>query len=263
MRIRAVVALAMLLVPGVSRAQHFPRPRIGRDPAWPAPLPGRTPEPIARALAYRRLRFSIESYPLVSHVQSRGLTSDGRGAAWTMFGGGTHSEYRATRFVSATMDLTSSFLGSPVRVQTAELGVRLRAERSERRVYPFVDARVGYVSAFNANLGTIVDAPYGYPTPRAAYGVRYSRGFGGIAGAGAEYTLTPSISVTTAASVMRSRLTAHDVDPGQTGIPNFGMTSYRYTLGIRYNPLWQVKPSSHERRRGKPSLAGRREATRL
>lgn len=242
MRIRAVVALAMLLLPGVSSAQHFPRPRIGPDPARPAPLPGRTPEPIARALAYRRLRLSIESYPLVSYVQSQGLSADGRGTAWTMIGGGTRAEYRATRFVSATMDLTSSFLGSPVRVQTAELGVRLRAERSERRLYPFVDARVGYVSAFNASLGTISDAPYGYPTPRGAYGVRYSRGFGGIAGAGVEYTLTRTISLTTAASVMRSRLTAHDIEPGQAGMPNFGMTSYRYTLGIKYNPVRLFTP---------------------
>ena len=242
MRIRAVVALAMLLLPGVSSAQHFPRPRIGPDPARPAPLPGRTPEPIARALAYRRLRLSIESYPLVSYVQSQGLSADGRGTAWTMIGGGTRAEYRATRFVSATMDLTSSFLGSPVRVQTAELGVRLRAERSERRLYPFVDARVGYVSAFNAGLGTFNDAPNGYPTPQGAYGVRYSRGFGGIAGAGVEYTLTRTISLTTAASVMRSRLTAHDIEPGQAGMPNFGMTSYRYTLGIKYNPVRLFTP---------------------
>ena len=242
MRVRAVIAFAMLLLPGVSSAQRFPRPRIGPGPARPAPLPDRQPEPIARALAYRRLRLSVESYPLVSHVQSQGLSADGRGAAWTMFGGGTRAEYRATRFVSATMDLTSSFLGSPVLVHTAELGVRLRAERSERRMYPFVDARVGYVAAFNAGLGTFSDAPYGYPTPQGAYGVRYSRGFGGIAGAGVEYTLTRTISLTSAASVMRSRLTAHDIGPGQAGMPNFGMTSYRYTLGIKYNPVRLFTP---------------------
>lgn len=242
MRIRAVVALATLLLPGVSSAQRFPRPRIGPDPARPRPLPGRTPEPIARALAYRRLRLSVESYPLVSYVQSQGLSVDGRGAAWTTFGGGTRAEYRITRFASATMDLTSSFLVSPVSVHTAELGVRLRAERSERRLYPFVDARVGYVAAFNAGLGTISDAPYGYPTPRGAYGVRYSSGFGGIAGAGAEYTLTRTISLTTAASAMRSRLTAHDFESSQIGMPNFGMTSYRYTLGLKYNPVRLFTP---------------------
>ncbi len=242
MRVRAALALAMLLLPVVSGAQHFPRPRIGPDPARPAPLPGRTPEPIARALAYRRLRLSIESYPLVSYVQSQGLSTDGRGTAWTMFGGGTRAEYRVTRFVSATMDVTSSFRASPIFVQTAELGVRLRSERSERRLYPFVDARAGYVSAFNAGLGSISDVPYGYPTPQGAYGVRYSRGFGAIAGAGAEYTLTRTISLTTAASVMRSRLTSHDIVSGQTGTPNFGMTSYRYTLGIKYNPVRMFTP---------------------
>lgn len=246
MRVRAVVAIALLLLPAELSAQRFPVPRTGRDPARPAPLP-RQPEPIAREMAYRRLPISVESYPLISYVQSPGFAADGGVSAWTAFGAGTRAEYRVTRFVAATLDLTSSFLGSPVRMETAELGTRLRAERSERRAYPFVDVRVGYVSAYDRSLGSIVDDPFGYPRPQVASGARYSRGFGGVAGVGMEYTLTRTFSLTTAASVMRSRLTSHDFRGAQPVNPSFAMTSYRYTLGVRYNPVRLVMPAGSER----------------
>lgn len=249
MRVRTLVVIASLLLPAVSDAQRrvLP-PRIGgtQDPARPTPLPGRQPEPIARELAYRRLRVSVESYPMVSYVQSPGLTSDGRGAAWTMFGAGTRAEYRVSRHVSATLDLTSSFLGSPMRIETAELGTRLRPERSERRAYPFVDLRVGYVSAYDGSLGSVIDDPYAFPG-RYAYGSRYSRGFGAVAGVGMEYDLTRTLSLTTAASAMRSRLTSQDFQDASRMSTGFGMTSYRYTLGLKYNWVRLSSPPGRDR----------------
>jgi hypothetical protein len=239
MRIRVVVAIVALLLPAASSAQRLPVPRTGHDPARPVPLP-RQPESIARQLAYKRLRLSVETYPLISYIQSPGLAYDGRASAWTAFGAGTRAEYRLTRFVSATMDLTSSFLGSPVHMETAEIGTRLRPERSERRAYPFVDLRVGYVSAFDSGLGSF-DA-YGFPTPQNGSGVRYSRGFGGVAGMGMEYALTQTFSLTTAGSVMRSHLTSHDFQSAQSFADGFAMTSYRYTVGIKYNPVRLVMP---------------------
>ncbi|HET9012697.1 MAG TPA: hypothetical protein VFN38_12820 [Gemmatimonadaceae bacterium] len=246
MRIRAVVAI-LLLLPAPLSAQRFPVPRTGRDPARPVPLP-RQPEPIARELAYRRLRLSVESYPLISYVQSPGLAADGRTSAWTTFGAGTRAEYRLTRHASATLDLTSSLVGSPLIVQTAELGTRLRPERTERRVYPFADLRVGFVSAYDRSLGPILYDAAGFPTPQSAYGIRYSNGFGGVAGAGMEYALTRTFSLTTGASVMVSRLTSHDFRGSQTVDPGFAMTSYRLTIGVRYNPVRLVMPSGGDRR---------------
>ena len=128
-------------------------------------------------------------------------------------------------------------------VQTAELGARVRPERSERRLYPFVDARVGYVSAFRGGLGDFVEENLGYPVPRGVYGASYSRGFGGVVGAGAEYALTRTFSLTTAGSFMQTRLTAHDFTGAQAADPNFGMSSFRYTIGIRYNPIRIVSTS--------------------
>jgi hypothetical protein len=54
--------------------------------------------------------------------------------------------------------------------------------------------------------------------------------------------------MTTAASVMRSRMSVHDFRIDQTALPSLAMTSYRYTLGIRYNPVRLVMPSGNEQR---------------
>lgn len=236
MRVRAVLAIVSLLLPASLSAQRFPlpgtsRPRLGR-PAFPP----KQPEPIARALAYRRWRLSVETSPLISYVQSPGFTNDGRVSSWTAFGAGTRAEYRLTRLASATLDLTSSFLGAPVLVQTVELGTWLHLERSERRVDPFIDLRVGYVSASNRELGPIVDQPFGFPAASAGYGFLYSKGFGGVVGTGVEFGITRTLSLTTGASVMRSRLTTRDFQRTPTVNCSDAMTSYRYTVGIRYNP---------------------------
>lgn len=242
MRGRVAVALGVLLLPAVSSAQRMPLPRIGgRGPAQPVPLSPQPPE-IARAIAYRRLNLSVESYPMISYFQSPGLMGDGRPSGWTAFGAGTRASYRLTPNVAATMDLTSSFLGSPIQVQTAEIGTRLGPERSERRIYPFVDIRAGYVAAYNTSLGTFTDSPFGYPTPSGIYGVRYSRGFGGAAGAGMEYALTQSLSLTSTASVLRSRLSSQDFAGSPDASASFALTSYRYILGIRYNPVRMFVP---------------------
>ena len=242
MRGRAVVAFVLLVLPGTSIAQRVPRPVIGgRGPAEPAPLP-RQPEPIARAQAYQRVRLSVEAYPLISYVHAPGISSDSRVASWTTLGAGSRGEYRITDQASATLDLTSSFLGGPVIVSTAELGARLRPRRSERRAYPFVDVRVGFVSSYNRNLGSVIEDQFGFPVTRIADGPRYSQGFGGAAGAGVEYDLTRTLSLTTSASVMRTSMTARDFQSAAVANPTFALTSLRYTIGIRYNPILILRP---------------------
>jgi hypothetical protein len=242
MRGRVVVAIGLLLLPAVSSAQRMPLPRIGgRGPAQPVPLSPQPPE-ITRAIAYRRLNLSVESYPMISYIDSPGLTGDGRASGWTALGAGTRATYRLTPHVAATMDLTSSLLGSPIQVHTAELGTRLGPERSERRLYPFIDIRAGYVAAYNTGLGSFIDSPFGYPTPSGVYGVRYSLGFGGVVGAGMEYALTHSLSLTSTASVLRSRMKSQDFVGSADASPSFRLTSYRHTLGIRYNPVRMFIP---------------------
>ena len=234
-RVRAAVAIVALLLPVELSAQRLPLPGTGkRGPARPAPLPPQ-PEPIARNLAYKRLRLSVEGYPLISYVRSPGLTGGGPVVGWTSLGTGTRADYRLTRHASVTLDLTSSFAGGPADVHTAELGTRLGRERSDRVLYTFVDVRVGYILA-HSSFGAI-GAEYSYPTTEGAGAFRYSQGLGGIGGVGMEYALTRTLSLTTAASVMRNRMTTHAFVGSQPTERTYTMTLYRYTLGIRYNPV--------------------------
>ena len=237
-----VAIVSFVLLPAGVSAQHIPIPVVGRDPAEPQPLP-RVPEPIARELAYKQSRVAVESYPLMSVFQSPGFSSDGRTATWATLGAGTRGEYHFTPTLSATLDLTSSLLGGPAIVQTAELGARMRAAPSERRLYPYADVRAGYVAAYPGNLGSFVSETFGSAASRPAGGAYYSRGFSAVVGAGAEYALTRRFYLTTGASLMRSRMTAHDVTRPQTLDPTFALNAFRYMIGVRYNPVRIISTS--------------------
>src|SRR3954470_2758956 len=121
MRLRDLVALGLVALPAALGAQRIPPPRLGgRGPTGPTELPPQ-PVPVARAIAYQRLRTSVEAYPIVSYIDAPGY---GAMSHWTTFGGGSRVDYRVSRMMSATLDLTSSFLGGPAYIQTAELGTR-------------------------------------------------------------------------------------------------------------------------------------------
>lgn len=236
MRIRAFVVTVSLLLPAALSAQRIPLPVIPTKRA-----PGRAelppqPEPIARQLAMRRWRLSVESYPLVSFVQSPGLSPTKAFTSWSTFGTGTRADYLLTRNLSATLDVTSSFLGGPAITNTAELGARMHPEWAEHKLYPFVDVRMAFVSAYDRRLGT-ADEVFSFETLPGGRAVRYSTGFGGSAGVGVEYALTSRWSLTSVGSVLRSRMFANGFDYNETYPSHFGLTSFRYMFGVRYNPV--------------------------
>lgn len=237
MRIRALVAIATLLLPAGLSAQRLPFPGRRPHPAAPQPMP-REPEPIARQMSYTRLRFSFESYPLLSFVQSSGFATGGS-STWATLGAGTRVEYRLSRYMAATMDLTSSVLGGPVNLSTAELGTRIGRARTERRLVPFGDLRLGYAAAYSPEVGSYMNDPIGYPIPHGAYGSRYSSGWGAVAGAGMEYGLTRTFSLTSELLATHARMNAHDV-LSTTAQPSYGLTAVRVVLGLRYNPVRMV-----------------------
>ena len=150
---------------------------------------------------------------------------------------GTRADYRVNRFLSATLDMTSSFNGGPMVMETAELGARMRPDRNERRLYPFLDARLGYGYAYHSYyrpIGDVIDNASSQPL---GYGSRFSHGIGAVGGAGMEFAITTRFSMTTAASIMRSRMTAQGFQELRPTRDKFWMTSYRYMLGVRYNPV--------------------------
>jgi hypothetical protein len=243
MRIRTVVVLALVL-PSLLDAQGR-RPRTGgARPGRPVPL-GAQPEVIARANAMQRSRYSVETYPLISRVLAPGF-STGPVSSWTSFGTGTRLDYRLTRYLSGTVDLTSSFVGGPAITETAEVGLRLGPQYWEHRLRPFADARFGFEHASD-NYSMPTELGIGPASPMAS-GSRYSRGFGGIVGVGAEYSLTNTFALTTGVSAMRSNMTAYHFSgiSVPSGGDDFRMTTYRFTVGLKYNPVRMLRSTNEQ-----------------
>lgn len=239
---RARLALLVLIaIPTVTAsAQRLPTPG-SRRPARPAELPPQ-PGSIARefAYAYKRMPYSAESYPLLSYNNASAPVTTGGLSSWVSWGLGQRIDYRVAPKVSATLDFTSSFMGAPIRTESAELGLRLRPDRNEDRFYPFVDLRFGYLQAFQSQFRPFdVEDPFGGGAP--GQGSRWSRGFGAVAGGGMEYGLSRMFSLTTGAMLMRSRLTSRTFLAGGEDT-RYWLTTYRYTLGLRFNPVRTVQP---------------------
>lgn len=238
----AIAIAALLVIPEVAAAQLIPRTGGRRPgPTEPAGLPPQAPV-VAKVLSYKRARLAVESYPMISHFSAPAMFRNGTPGSWTSFGAGTRGEYRFNRFVSGTLDLTSALVGGPVATSTAEIGARIHRERTMSRAYPFIDLRVGY--AQTATRGTYGSGFSDSPNPARA---GLSRGFGALAGIGSEFALTPTLSLTTGAAIMRNRMTMHDVLDPRVDDRGFTLNSYRLTLGIRWNPVRMMSTGQPER----------------
>jgi hypothetical protein len=244
MRIRALIVLTLAsalalpcALPPALSAQiiRFPR-RAGRTQPRDRPMPPRV-KPVAQAMAYRRSRWSVESYPMISSVQMPGPL--GGGTSYTVAGAGVMGEFRGLERVSGTFDVTSSIPGTSMSMQTIELGTRLHAVRSDRQLRPFVDVRAAYAHMNDLFAGSVST---GGPlfSQQFVQGMQYSEGYGGIAGAGIEYSLTARVSVTTELSALRGRMTTYRLS-APTSFPvsdaSYWMTAFRYTIGLRFTPV--------------------------
>lgn len=240
MRIRIALAAALLL-PSISFAQ-VRAPRIGGTrPGQPVPA-GKEPDVIARSLAIQRSRYSIETYPIISRVEAPGFSAGRPISSWTSVGTGTRLDYRHTQYLSWTLDLTSSYFGGPAITETAELGMRLRPEDWTHSVRPYADFRMGFEHASDTYNSSPLEVGIG-PAASASSGARYSRGFGAIAGTGVEFALTNTFALTTGVSAMRSNMVAYRYTFATvpTSGDSYRMTTYRLTVGLKYNPVHLLK----------------------
>jgi hypothetical protein len=236
---RAVAAAALLTLASRLDGQGIRLPRGGRTPVPQAtPLPPEVPA-VSRALAYKRSRWSGEVYPMVTAMQ---IPAVARGTgSYTTYGTGTRGDYRYTDRFSGTLDLTASFFGAAANTQTAEVGTRFHALPWNETLRPFLDVRAAYLRMSDQFVSPTV-AGVGPGTLGQQYlaAERYSRGFGGVAGAGVEYSLTRSIALTTEVSTLRNRMTVYKL-AGPATIPadgrNYWLTSFRYSLGLKFNPV--------------------------
>ena len=233
MRIPAAVVAVALLLPSLASAQIRGPSIEGLRPGGHEPA-GKQPDFVARAQALVRSRYSVEVYPLISRVAASGVAPGSPTARWTSFGTGTRLDWRHNDHLSSTIDMTASYLGGNAVTETAEVGVRIRPGQWNDRLLPFADLRVGF--EHTSQSLTNQDLAF-FATPIQSAPMRYGRGFGAIAGAGAEYLLTNTLGLTTALSVMRSSMSAYDFSgiSAPTAEPNYKETTYRLAVGLRYN----------------------------
>ena len=234
MRARALVAFTLLLTPAIADAQ---RPGIRLRPRGPTqnvPLPDKRPPVVSNALAYKRLRVSIETYPMIAHIVAPGFGDVASPNSWTTMGGGTRADYRFAKYLSGTLDITETMFGGPANTETIELGLRVRGPRTEQsRFLPFFDVRYGYMRAFDTYF-----RPADVATGNGAgIGSRYGDGAGGVVGGGLEIGLTRRFSLTTAATMMNANMRSYDPFQFAPSDTRYNMTTYRYIVGLRFNPI--------------------------
>ncbi|HEX4683921.1 MAG TPA: hypothetical protein VH277_14475 [Gemmatimonadaceae bacterium] len=240
MRTRAFAAtavLAQLSLPLAIGAQVLPRlPRRGTPAPQSPPEP--TAGPVARVLDFHRSRWSAESDVLASSILLP--SASGGVTRYSTLGTGVHSDYRVTDQFSGTADMTFSPFGGTALATTAEVGGRYRASNLESEIRPFVDLRAAYLrmyDSYSAPLEAATVGAAGVPTEYAT-NARYSRGFGGIGGAGMELSVSRTVALTTEIAALRSRLTTYR-SAGPAQLPagsSLWMTTVRYAVGFRYNP---------------------------
>jgi hypothetical protein len=227
MRTRALVSLALLSLPTIVSAQIIRRPST-RTPAEPASLPPAAPE-VARELAAKRSRWALEAYSLFSAVQ---VPSAGGTAMTSVLGAGTHGDYRLTNALAGTADATYASMGNGgTSYETLEAGARYAIPIADMKTRPFIDARATYMY-LNDLYSTNAATTGGGLTPTS----RYSRGFGGFAGFGIEHAISGSFLLTTELAALRNRMTTYRTT--SYGVPNgmnYWATTYRFTVGFRYN----------------------------
>jgi hypothetical protein len=118
-------------------------------------------------------------------------------------------------------------------------------------VRPFVDVRAAY--SYLSDMYAMPGSPFALSgnDPTLAYvdAGRRSRGFGGVAGAGFEYSLTHSIALTTELTATRARMTTYRLIGAPT-LPNdrsYWMTMTRWSLGLKFNPVHALNLAQNPR----------------
>ena len=232
------VASILAILPGTGHGQIVRRrPRaILPPPSQPQPLP---PQPsfIRNDLMYKASRFSLETYPMFSWVQTNHYIADNAPAAFGTMGFGTRLDWRVKPALSLTGDLTASVFGGPYVIETFELGSRYHPFSTAHRARPYFDFRGSWtrtmdVYAQQSPGGGIVGSPFGFLGSRVT-----TDGFGGLAGVGLDYYLTRGFALTTNVGVSRHLMGNVSVDGSHMGPAyDYRQTTTRFAIGMKYTP---------------------------
>lgn len=237
MRSRLALALVVMSVP-VAELSAQTRvtipPRTARGPR-PAEKPPQAPGiPDARLYSrYRLSRFSVEQYPMLTQLQTTGLVAEGVAASWTMLGDGTHLGFRVAPSLFVTADMTSAFLGAPLSMGSADLGLRVKPWASYR-FRPYADARMSWAYTMGAGGGSNI-----VPTVfliRSMYGdITTGSGKGALFGLGMETTVRRNLILSSGLSSTHYAMTGRRIG-GDWREWKYSADALRLSVGLRYNP---------------------------
>lgn len=244
MRNRAAVAIALLsILPAALYAQRG----IPRVPGSKAPGStredgeDRQPEPIRRAQAITRSRFSMESSPVLAYTTGASLAANYLTPGFLSFGGAAHVEYRTSNLFAASANFTGTTSSDQGTAQSFELGARYRPRDWDHAFRPYADLSAAYLrSSSQYNHPTNLTSPFGLGTP-PSLGMQYAHGYGLTAGAGGELWFASSWAITTGVSALHGNMMSFQYDnsshPGDT---RYSMNTYRLLLGLKFSQAQNI-----------------------
>jgi hypothetical protein len=235
MRSRLLLAIATLGLMGSELdAQTRVRPPFEkRRPDQPAEKPPLVPgltDPASYS-RYRLSRFSLEQYPMLSHMSLTNFVSPGATNAYWTFGDGTHLGFRATPSLFLTADFTSAAIGGPFAMGTSDIGVRIKPWTSPRFT-PFADARVSWAyTTGNGYNGAAI--PLYLMVRSFEQDFTQGRGTGTLLGIGVDTRVRARWSVTT--SLASTRYAMHARDMRSLREWDYTATTTRLIVGLKYH----------------------------
>jgi hypothetical protein len=236
---RLNLVLLALAIPAANLAAQIYIPLRTPRPDRPAEKPPQAPgiRDVRSYNRYKLSRFSLESTPMISYMQTTGAIAKDIPMDYWSFGDATLISYRAVPSLFVTSVFSASSAGAPFGMNSSEFGVRLKPWTSPR-VAMFADARMSY--AFTSNFALPSSAvPFAAMYMDAYTDFSMSRGHGALLGLGSETRLNDRYSLT-----MSMNYTHYEMRTNRLYDPNSGWTyrnnTTRLNVGVRYNHgRWQ------------------------
>ena len=232
---RLTLALVALSLPAASLAAQrgMKIPTIGRTPDRPADKPPQAPgiHDVRLYNRYKLSRFSLESSPMLTYMQTNGFLAEGIPQNNWTFGDATQLSYRVSPSAFLTTAFTSSSVGGPFQLGTAEIGGRIKPLAAPRFA-PFVEARYSWAYTSNTTMPSSA-VPVVFVMEGAGNNFSTSRGRGALFGVGVDTRINARYSITT--SLSRSHYAMRGNDITRSASWNYVNDATRLLVGLRYN----------------------------
>jgi len=231
---RLNLVLLALAVPAANLAAQIYVPTRTARPDRPAEKPPQAPG-IRDVRAYNRYklsRFSLESTPMISYMQTTGAIAPNIPMDYWSLGDATLISFRAAPSLFVTSAFSASSAGAPFGMNSSEFGVRVKPWTSPR-VSMFGDARVSY--AFTSDFALPSSAvPFAAMYMDAYTDFSMSRGKGMLLGLGSETRLNARYSLTVSMNYTHYAMRTNQLyNPSSRW--SYENNTTRLNIGVRYN----------------------------